>query len=76
MPKKTLLAFSYTVDKRLGVGHSRPTYDGVGDTVFPFDIQHDPIARGCKGIDFALHILWQYPGLTAIEENGHKGGVE
>ena len=74
MPKKTQLVLSYTVDKRLGFGHG--IYDGVGDTVFPFDTQHDPIPRGCKGIDFALHILWQYPGLTAIEENGHTGGVE
>ena len=55
MPKKTWLALSYTVDKGLGVGHG--IYDGVGDTVVSFDIQHDPIARGYKGIDFALHIL-------------------
>ena len=43
------------VDKRLGVGHGM--YDGVGDTFFPLDILHDLIVRGCKGIDFALHIL-------------------
>ena len=55
MPKSTLLALSYTVDKRPGVGHCM--YDGVRGTIFPFDIQPDPIARGCKGIDFAFHIL-------------------
>ena len=32
-------------------------YDGVRETIFSFDIQQDPIARGCKGFDFALHTL-------------------
>ena len=45
-------------------------------TVFLFYIKHDCVARGCKGIDFSLHILWQYPGLRVIEENGHTRGVE
>ena len=73
--KKSYLALSYAVDKRLGVGHGM--YDGVGDTVFPLDTQHEPIiARSCKEIDFAVYILWQHPGLTAIEKNGHTGGVE
>ena len=36
MPKESSLAFSYTVEKRLGVG--RGICDGVRDMVFPIDI--------------------------------------
>ena len=38
------------VDKKLGVGHGM--YDGVGDTIFTLNIQHDPsfkILAGYRG---------------------------
>ena len=69
MPMKPLLALSYAADKRLGVGHYM--YESIGNTVFSLEIQHNHIA-----INFVLHILRQHPGLTAIEKNGHTGGVE
>ena len=80
MPRNLSWRFlTQLLDKRFGFGHGM--YNGAGDTVFLLDIQHYPIAKCCKRIDFALHILCLHPGLTAIEiieKNdymGHSGPV-
>ena len=74
MPKKPQLAILNMVDKRLGVGHG--IYHGVRNMIFLFYVEHNPVAGSCKGMDFTFHVMRYHPRFTAIEENGHAGGVE
>ena len=74
MPKKPQLAISNMVDNRLGVGLG--IYHGVWDMIFSFHVEHNPVAGSPKGIDFAFHVMRYHPRFTAIEEDGHAGGVE
>ena len=75
MPKEPRLAISNMVDKRLGVCHG--IYHGVWDMILSFDVEHDPVAGGRKGVDFTFHVMRYHPRFTAIkEEDGHAGGVE
>ena len=38
--------------------------------------EHNPVAGSRKGIDFTFHVMRYHPRFTAIEEDGHAGGVE
>ena len=55
VPKEPQLAVSNIVDKRLGVCHG--IYRGVWDMILSFDVEHDPVAGGRKGVDFTFHII-------------------
>ena len=39
----------------------------IWDFVQAFDVQHDPIALGCKGIKFRTHVLGDYSRFAAIQ---------
>ena len=50
-------------------------YHGVWDMIFTFYVVHNPVAGSCKGVDFTFFVMRYHPRFTAIEEDGHAGGV-
>ena len=63
------------VDKRLDVGHGNYISCCLEHGLFVYG-EYNPVAGSRKGIDFTFHVMRYHPRFTAIEEDGHAGGVE
>ena len=63
--KKFQMAVPNQMNQRHRVSHGID--GGVQNMVNALYIQHDSVAWGSKGVDFAFHILGDHPRFTAIE---------